>query len=123
MKTITLAEAYKEVENIKLPSVYNSIAQDKLSEDEVSLDNKVDIILKIKAAEKASGISEIKDLLLVNSFIVNYYNTTNSNLYYKEHISKADREYVKSQFEIAKSETQYLQAKLQEQLGKVKIEI
>ena len=123
MNTISISEAYNQLSNIRLPSAYNSISHERLNEDEDKIDAKIDLILKIKAAEKTSGITEIRDLIEANNILLDYYNTANSNIYYKENISKSDREYVKSQFSIAKSEEEYLNAQLKKQLNKVRIEI
>jgi len=123
MNTISLREAYTKANDIKLPSAYNSIAHDQLSEDEDKLDYKVDLILKITAAEKSAGITEIRDALRVNNYLLSFYNTANSNLYYKENIGKSDREYVKSQFSIAKSEEQYLTTMLEKKLNNIRIEV
>ena len=123
MKTISLTEAYKMFNNIKLPSAYNSVSQNRLREDEELLNVKLDILLKIKTAEKTAGINEVKDLLEVNKLNVDYWNTANSNLYYKENIAKTDREYIKRQFVIAKSEKEYLNNLLQLNLDNIRIEL
>lgn len=123
MNTISISEAYIQLSNIKLPSAYNSISHERLNEDENKIDAKIDLILKIKAAEKTSGITEIRDLIEANNILLDYYNTANSNIYYKENISKSDREYVKSQFSVAKSEEQYLNAMLDKKLNSIRIEI
>lgn len=123
MKTITLKQAYISIECIKLPSVYHSISKDKLREDEDLLDTKVELILKVKSAEKFSGILELRDLIEVNKIEQDYFNTANSNLYYKENINKQDREYVKKQFQILKSERELLDSRLNKQLDRIRIEI
>ena len=123
MNTISISEAYNQLSKIRLPSAYNAISHERLNEDEDKIDAKIDLILKIKAAEKTSGITEIRDLIEVNNVLLDYYNTANSNIYYKENISKSDREYVKSQFSVAKSEEQYLNAMLEKKLNSIRIEI
>ena len=123
MKTITLKQAYISIDCIKLPSVYHSISRDTLREDEDLLDTKVDLILKCKSAEKFSGILELRDLIEINQLEQDYFNTANSNLYYKENISKQDREYVKRQFAILRTEKELLEARLVKQLDKIRIEV
>jgi hypothetical protein len=123
MKTISLAEAYKVIKKYNLPSAYNSVAFDKLREDEAKLDEKVSLTLKIIAVEKATRIAELKEALVVNQVIIDYYNTSNSNLYYKENITKSDREYIKRQFLVATSERDYLTNILNDVIKETRIEI
>jgi hypothetical protein len=123
MKSISLAEAYKIIKKYNLPSAYNSIAFDKLREDETKLDEKVVLTLKTIAIEKATRIAELKEALVVNQIILDYYNTSNSNLYYKENITKSDREYIKTQFAVATSERDYLTNILNNIIKDARVEI
>lgn len=125
METISLFEAYNKLIEFKSKKLnaYGAAVRNKVYEDFGELQNALEIQLKIFAAEKASGILDLKQQIENAKIELEYFQPENAAQYYKDKLDAQNKQEIETNFKETKSNIEYLQFVIEERAKRIQIEI
>ena len=88
MKKISLKTAHNILNKNPNIDVYSSYLAGNLEKNLRKVENKAELLLAVKTAEKVSGILELREHLESIAYELSFWDTGKRSLYYKEDIPK-----------------------------------
>ena len=122
MKTITLKVAHNILNKNPKIDVYGSYLAGNLESNIRKVENKAELVLAVKAAEKASGILELREHLESLAYELSFWDTAKRSLYYKENIPKEVAETAKDEYKKLVGERDLIQDQIEQLLEVVYLE-
>ena len=122
MKTITLKTAYNILNKNPKVDVYGSYLAGNLETNLRRVENKAELLLAVKAAEKASGVLELREHLESLAYELSFWDTSKRSLYYKENIPKELAETAKDTYKKLVGEKELIKEQIDKLLEVVYIE-
>ena len=122
MKTITLKVAHNILNKNPKIDVYGSYLAGNLEKNVRKVEDKAELLLAVKAAEKASGFLEIREHLESLAYELSFWDTAKRSLYYKENIPKEVAEMDKDEYKKLVGERNLIQEQIDALLEVVYLE-